>query len=146
MTNRSSEHSNLSFSILLKNGNVVDAESGTVTQTDVGITDGVITFVGAADRATADVVIDCAGKMVVPGFVDSHTHIESSMVLPVTFGKAVLPWGTTTVIADPHGGLLCSKATLGAGLGGSDGGIRSAAEPWRMQRGFRILRGGHGSV
>ena len=102
MTNYSSDNRNKSFSILLKNGNVVDAESGTVTKADVGITDGVISFVGAADRATADVVIDCAGKMVVPGFVDSHMHIESSMVLPVTFGKAVLPWGTTTVIADPH--------------------------------------------
>lgn len=102
MTNCSSDNRNKAFSILLKNGNVVDAESGTVTKADVGITDGVITFVGAADRATADVVIDCAGKMVVPGFVDSHMHIESSMVLPATFGKAVLPWGTTTVIADPH--------------------------------------------
>ena len=73
-----------------------------VSSAYVVITDGVITFVGAADRTTADVVIDCAGKMVVPGFVDSHMHIESSMVLPATFGKAVLPWGTTTVIADPH--------------------------------------------
>ncbi|MDY4899998.1 MAG: hypothetical protein SO194_04220, partial [Sodaliphilus sp.] len=102
MTNCSSDNRNKAFSILLKNGNVVDAESGTVTKADVGITDGVISFVGAADRATADVMIDCAGKMVVPGFVDSHMHIESSMVLPATFGKAVLPWGTTTVIADPH--------------------------------------------
>lgn len=102
MTNCSSDNRNKSFSILLKNGNVVDAESGTVTKADVGITDGVVTFVGATDHATADVVIDCAGKMVVPGFVDSHMHIESSMVLPATFGKAVLPWGTTTVIADPH--------------------------------------------
>lgn len=102
MTNFSSDNRNKAFSILLKNGNVVDAESGTVTKADVGITDAVITFVGATDRATADVVIDCAGKMVVPGFVDSHMHIESSMVLPATFGKAVLPWGTTTVIADPH--------------------------------------------
>lgn len=102
MTNCSSDNRNKSFSILLKNGNVVDAESDTVTKADVGITDGVITFVGATDRATADVVIDCAGKMVVAGFVDSHMHIESSMVLPATFGKAVLPWGTTTVIADPH--------------------------------------------
>lgn len=102
MTNYSSDNRNKPFSILLKNGNVVDAESGTVTKADVGITDGVISFVGASDRATADVVIDCAGKMVVAGFVDSHMHIESSMVLPAAFGKAVLPWGTTTVIADPH--------------------------------------------
>ena len=90
MTNCSSDNRNKPFSILLKNGNVVDAESGTATKTDVGITDGVITFVGAADQATADVVIDCAGKMVVPGFVDSHMHIESSMVLPTTFGKLSL--------------------------------------------------------
>lgn len=93
------------LNILLKNGNVVDAESGTVAKADVGIAEGVVAFVGNAGEQTvadADMVIDCTDKMVAPGFVDSHVHIESSMVLPATFSNAVLPWGTTTVIADPH--------------------------------------------
>ena len=69
---------------------------------DVVISAGVITQVGDASSCDADVVIDCTGKIVTAGFIDAHVHIESSMVLPKTFGEAVLPHGTTTVIADPH--------------------------------------------
>ena len=47
-------------------------------------------------------VIDASGKYLVPGFLDGHVHIESSMLLPVEFAKAVLPHGTTAVFADPH--------------------------------------------
>ena len=88
--------------IVLKNGKVVDSESMRVVIADVVISAGVITQVGDASSCDADVVIDCAGKIVTAGFIDAHVHIESSMVLPKTFGEAVLPHGTTTVIADPH--------------------------------------------
>ncbi len=89
--------------LLLKNGRVVDAEHRTVTPADVLIADGKIARVASSiDPAEADRVIDCAGRIVTAGFTDAHVHIESSMVLPRTFGKAVLPCGTTTVIADPH--------------------------------------------
>lgn len=105
MTTDTNLNHRLQLDILLRNGNVVDSATGLVTKADVGIAGGVIAFVGNADEQTAadaEVVIDCTDMMVAPGFVDSHVHIESSMVLPATFGKAVLPWGTTTVIADPH--------------------------------------------
>ena len=89
-------------SILLRGGKVVDSEAMTVTAADVLIKDGLIAKIGEVDPSEADTVIDCTGKIVTAGFIDSHVHIESSMVLPRTFGMAVLPHGTTSVIADPH--------------------------------------------
>ena len=88
--------------IVLKNGKVVDSESMRVVIADVVISAGVITQVGDASSCDADVVIDCTGKIVTAGFIDTHVHIESSMVLPKSFEESVLPHGTTTVIADPH--------------------------------------------
>ncbi len=89
--------------LLLKNGRVVDAERRTVTLTDVLIADGKIARVAPdINPKEADRVIDCTDRIVTAGFIDAHVHIESSMVLPKTFGKAVLPCGTTAVIADPH--------------------------------------------
>ena len=90
-------------SILLKNGKVVDSETGIITQQDVLISNGKVSQLGMnlPSDLTMD-VIDCTGKIVTAGFIDSHVHIESSMVLPQTFGAAVLAQGTTTVIADPH--------------------------------------------
>ncbi|MFR6344075.1 MAG: aldehyde dehydrogenase family protein, partial [Christensenellales bacterium] len=46
--------------------------------------------------------VDCTGKIVLPGFLDAHIHLESSLVSPTEFVKAVLPHGTTTVVTDPH--------------------------------------------
>lgn len=89
--------------LLLKNGRVVDAEHRTVTPADVLIADGKIARVASSiDPTKADRVIDCTDRIVTAGFMDAHVHIESSMVLPRTFGKAVLSCGTTAVIADPH--------------------------------------------
>lgn len=88
--------------LLLKNGNVVDGQTRRIICADVLVRDGVIAEVGEniADKDCR--VIDCTGKTVTAGYVDAHVHIESSMVLPFAFGEAVLPHGTTTVIADPH--------------------------------------------
>ena len=49
-----------------------------------------------------EIEVDMSGKLVLPGFVDAHIHLESSLVSPKEFAKAVLPHGTTTVITDPH--------------------------------------------
>ena len=89
--------------LLLKGGQVVDGETGKVSRQDVWVVEGRIARVAPQiDEACAERVVDCAGRVVTAGFVDSHVHIESSMVLPEAFGCAVLPHGTTTVIADPH--------------------------------------------
>ena len=88
--------------LLLKGGVVAHGENGCEEQADVLIVGDRIKTVGKDLTAKGAQVIDCAGMVVMPGFVDCHVHIESSMVLPVAFGEAVLPFGTTAVIADPH--------------------------------------------
>jgi adenine deaminase len=89
----------ISPDLILKNGNVIDVFSGRVIQADVVIKDGIICGVGSYDGASS---VDISGKYVMPGFVDSHVHIESSMTSPAEYAKAVMPHGVTTVIADPH--------------------------------------------
>ena len=89
--------------LLLKNGNVVDGQLRTVTPADVLIDSGMIVKVCRSIATTeADTTVECSGRIVTAGFIDAHVHIESSMVLPATFGKAVLLYGTTSVVADPH--------------------------------------------
>ena len=88
---------------LLRQGRVVDSQTGLVSVQDVLVCDNKIVEVAPhiASYPNAQ-VIDCSGKIVTAGFIDTHVHIESSMVLPQTFGAAVLRQGTTAVIADPH--------------------------------------------
>ncbi|MGM9868053.1 MAG: adenine deaminase [Sodaliphilus sp.] len=86
----------------MKSGKVVDSELMSITIVDVLIENGVICKVGDFDLPETATVIDCKGKVITAGFIDAHVHIESSMVLPKTFGEVILPFGTTTVIADPH--------------------------------------------
>ena len=85
--------------LILKNGNVVDVFTGTVYKADVIVKNGVICGVG---EYSGENEVDVSGKYVMPGFVDSHVHIESSMTTPAEYAKAVMPHGVTTVIADPH--------------------------------------------
>lgn len=66
------------------------------------IEDEKIIGVGDYTEDDADIVEDVSGKYICPGFIDGHIHIESTMMTPVEFAKAVLPHGTTGVIADPH--------------------------------------------
>ena len=88
--------------LLLKGGLIADGETATEEVGDVLIVGDRIKAVGKDLVSDGATVIDCNGMVVMPGFVDSHVHVESSMVLPVAFGEAVLPFGTTAVIADPH--------------------------------------------
>lgn len=88
--------------LLLKNGNVVDGERCMVMKADVLVEDGKIVRIGRDLPTEGHEVVDCAGLVVTAGFIDAHVHIESSMVLPSAFAEAVLPYGTTAVIADPH--------------------------------------------
>ena len=84
---------------VIKRGRVADLFTGRVIVADVLVKDGYIAGVGEYDCENS---IDAYGKYVLPGFIDSHVHIESSMVTPPQYARAVMPHGVTTVIADPH--------------------------------------------
>ena len=85
--------------LILKGGNVVDVFTGSIIKADVIIKDGIICGVGSYSGKNET---DVTGKYIMPGFVDAHVHIESSMTSPAEYAKAVMPHGITTVIADPH--------------------------------------------
>ncbi len=87
--------------LLLKNAKVVNVFSGEIEETNVAIFRKRIAGLGK-DYTEGKKVIDLEGAYLVPGLIDAHVHIESSMVDPVQFARAVLIRGTTTVIADPH--------------------------------------------
>ena len=88
--------------ILLQGGSVADGENMTVRRADVLVADGKIAAVGEELSSDGAEVLDCTGLIVTAGYTDAHVHVESGMVLPEAFGDAVLPFGTTAIIADPH--------------------------------------------
>lgn len=85
--------------LVIKNARVVDVFCGKVTEASVAISDGVIVGVGDYEGVAE---YDAKGGYIMPGFIDSHVHIESSMVTPAEYARCVLPRGTTTAICDPH--------------------------------------------
>lgn len=86
--------------LLLKNGQVVNVFSGEVVAADVAICGELI--VGLGEGYEARQTVDVGGKIVCPGFIDGHIHIESTMLVPDQFARAVVPRGTTAVVCDPH--------------------------------------------
>lgn len=85
--------------LVLKNANIVNVFSHEIVKADVAIQKGIIVGIGSYDGIKN---IDLNGKYITPGFIDPHVHIESSMVSPAEFAKAIVPMGTTTIITDPH--------------------------------------------
>lgn len=85
--------------IVLKNGNIINVFSEQIIKADVAIFNDTIVGIGDYSGKTE---IDCTSKYISPGFIDSHMHIESTMVMPLEFSKAVMSSGTTSVISDPH--------------------------------------------
>jgi adenine deaminase len=85
--------------LLLRNGRVVNVLSGQVEHASVALAGAFI--VGLGDRP-ARAELDLEGAFVAPGFIDAHVHIESALVPPSVFARAVVPRGTTTVVTDPH--------------------------------------------
>ena len=85
--------------LVLKRGNIINVFTNEIIKCDVAIDNGIIVGLG---NYQGEKEIDMNNKYIVPGFIDSHLHIESTMLTPGEFCKAVLPRGTTTVIADPH--------------------------------------------
>ncbi|WP_444667914.1 adenine deaminase [Cereibacter changlensis] len=86
--------------LVLRGGRVFDLITGDLVEGDVAICGD--TIVGVFDHYEAREVIDCTGKILVPGFIDTHLHIESSLVTPFEFDRCVCPRGVTTAICDPH--------------------------------------------
>ncbi|PZM13855.1 adenine deaminase [Rhizobium tubonense] len=86
--------------IVLKGGRFFDLVTGELITSDIAISADRI--VGTCGDYVGRQEIDISGKIVVPGFIDTHLHIESSLVTPHEFDRCVLPYGVTTVICDPH--------------------------------------------
>ncbi|MBS9478308.1 adenine deaminase [Ancylobacter radicis] len=86
--------------LVIKNVQLLDVITGAITQTDIAIVGNRI--VGTYDRYDGAREIDGTGLFAVPGFIDTHLHVESSLVTPLEFDRCVLPHGVTTAICDPH--------------------------------------------
>ncbi len=86
--------------LLLRRARIVNVFTGQVEEGDIAIAGAHIAAVGQGYAGRR--VVDLAGAVVVPGLIDTHVHVESSMVSPPQFARAVVPHGVTTVIADPH--------------------------------------------
>lgn len=86
--------------LVLRNGRVINVFTGETLDSDVALAGG--TIVGVGSGYDAEHEIDLEGRYVCPGFIDAHVHVESSMVTPPQFARAVVPRGTTTVVTDPH--------------------------------------------
>ncbi|WP_148556191.1 adenine deaminase [Terrisporobacter glycolicus] len=85
--------------LVLKNVKIVNVFTHEIVTGDVAVHDGIIVGIG---KYTGNTNIDLDGKYIAPGLIDSHVHIESSMLSPGEFSKAIVPRGTTTIITDPH--------------------------------------------
>ena len=86
--------------VVLRGGKIFDLITGEFLEGDVAITGD--TIVGTCDHYHGDKTIDVTGLILVPGFIDTHLHIESSMLTPFEFDRCVTPLGVTTAICDPH--------------------------------------------
>jgi adenine deaminase len=91
------------FDVLIMGGQLLDVVTGLIRDADIGLVGPLIASVHAPQsRADAKETIDARGSIIAPGLIDTHMHIESSMVTPSAYAAAVLPRGVTTVVWDPH--------------------------------------------
>ncbi len=99
---------------LLKNGTVLNVFTDELEKTNVLIEDDNIIGVGEYNDAEAECSIDVSGKILCPGFIDSHIHIESTMLTPGELARVCVPHGTTAIVADPHEiANVCGRIGLG---------------------------------
>jgi adenine deaminase len=88
---------------LIRDVDLLNVFSGETYRTSIGIyRDVIVNIANTARDMKSEQIIDGAGKVAIPGLIDTHLHIESTMLTPANFAAAVLPHGTTTVCADPH--------------------------------------------
>jgi adenine deaminase len=88
--------------LILRNGQLVNVCSGEIYPADLVIVDGTIAAIGEPGQYAAHESHDLGGRFLVPGLIDGHMHIESTMMTLPQFAQVVVPHGTTTVIIDPH--------------------------------------------
>jgi len=86
--------------LVLRNGRVVNVLTGEVEEVDVALFGGRVAGLGPGYEGRAEA--DLGGRYLLPGFIDAHVHVESSLATPPEFARAVVPRGTTTVVSDPH--------------------------------------------
>jgi len=91
------------FDLVITNARLVNVFTGEIHDATIGIKQKYISYVSDGFRELkSNKYVDAEGRYVIPGLVDAHMHIESSMVTPSAFAEGVLPHGTTVVAADPH--------------------------------------------
>lgn len=91
------------FDTVIKNTRLVNVDTYEILDAVIGIKNGYIAFVGyRGQQLDAIEYIDAKGRYAVPGLIDAHMHIESTMATPAAFAKGILPHGTTSIVADPH--------------------------------------------
>jgi adenine deaminase len=86
--------------LVLSGGRVLSVFTGELLEGDVAIADGFVAGVGRGYEGKERV--DVSGRILIPGFIDAHMHLESTKLMVDEFARAALPWGTTTVVVDPH--------------------------------------------
>ena len=86
--------------LVIKGARILNVATGTLDAGDIAICGDWI--VGTHDDYRGRREIDARGRIAAPGFIDTHVHVESSLVMPAEFERSVLPRGTTTAICDPH--------------------------------------------
>jgi adenine deaminase len=116
------------FDLLITNGRLLDMVTSRVRDADIGIVGGLIASVHAPDPTReAETRLDANRGHVVPGLIDTHMHVESSMVTPAEYAAAVLPRGVTTAVWDPH------EFANACGLPGVDYAIKAGRDlPLRL--------------
>lgn len=95
----SSARGEVKADLVLKNAKIFNVFTGDTEDGDVAVSGGHIAGIG---RYEGKEEIDIGGRVICPGLIDSHIHIESSMMTPAEFAKAVIPHGTVAVVTDPH--------------------------------------------
>lgn len=86
--------------LVIRNARILNVFTGETEEGEIGVKDGVIVGIGKGYKALQS--YDAAGKILLPGFVDSHIHVESTMLTPEEFARLVVPHGTSAIVADPH--------------------------------------------
>ncbi|MBH0619509.1 adenine deaminase, partial [Salmonella enterica] len=86
--------------LVIRDVRLLDLVTGALTETDIAVCGD--TVVGTYGSYEGRAVLEGRGRIAVPGFIDTHLHVESSLVTPLEFDRCVLPHGVTTAICDPH--------------------------------------------